>query len=506
MNNEQNLNMVNETKSQVITNENRFENKPSKKNNKKIKLIIITSIILVVLGIIIFIVLKSNKKGSVDQSLNAIFDPNKPIMIEKNNKYGYITSDGKEMIEPKYEDVSSFYGDYAIVKVKSTDSKSSKDSFYQIIDKKGNVKIEKISSRPKYYAEYSVWLIDGSLYDSKLNSISDKNSSIDYIANGYFAFEDKKENKSGIIDSKGKEIFSFEGSYIYADMESTSFTEDDYYMRVTSHDKDLVLSLKAKKVVYTVENTDKYHLSIEDDNIFEVYDSKTYNKVKSLYFQDGKKVYETDSDVYELSVYDYENKILKIDYGYSYETKGKKSRYAYYDLKSKKILDRAPSVTKEKEDEISFKELTYGYKEYSCSSKEGLMKDNEVVIPCEYDEVEFLEVPLYKYISSLNSQKLVLLEKDDKTILMDLNNKKTITTFDSKYITDSDSTTFLKIYEYDKNSYTKKNQTVYNLITGKSMTFKSNEDVKIYSNYIIVKKNNQKIYYNTKLEKIYVQK
>lgn len=53
--------------------------------------------------IIIFVLLKSNKKDSADQSLNAVFDPNKPIMITKNNKYGYITSDGTEMIAPKYE-------------------------------------------------------------------------------------------------------------------------------------------------------------------------------------------------------------------------------------------------------------------------------------------------------------------------------------------------------------------------------------------------------------------
>ena len=38
------------------------------------------------------------------------------------------------------------------------------------------------------------------------------------------------------------------------------------------------------------------------------------------------------------------------------------------------------------------------------------------------------------------------------------------------------------------------------------MTFKGDEEIKVYSNYIIVEKNNQKTYYNTKLEKIYVQK
>ena len=471
-------------------------------------MIIIIGIVVVVvlLAIIIFVLLKLNKNGSNDESLNAIFDPNKPILIEKNNKYGYITSDGKEMIEPKYADASDFYGDYAIIKIENTDSKSDNEYIYQIIDKKGNVKIEKISSSPKYYAEYNVWLIDSALYDSKLNLISNKDSRIDYVAEGYFSFENHTENKSGIIDSKGKEIFSFEGDYIYVDMESTSLTEDDYYVRVTSHDKDLVLSLKTKKVVYTIEDPEKYHLYAEDDNIFKVYDSKTSDKVKSIYFQDGKKVYEADSDVYELSVYDYESQILKIDYGYNYKKLGKTSRYAYYDIKNKKVTEEVPSTKQDTEDEISLMELTYGYKEYSCSSKEGLMKDEEVVIPCEYDEIEFLEAPLYSYMNSSKGQKLVLLEKDDKTILMDLNNKKTITTFDSTYVTDDDDTTFLKIYEYSDNGYTKKNQIIYNLITGKSMTFKSNDNIKIYSNYIVVTEDNQKIYYNTKLEKIYTEK
>ena len=45
---------------------------------------------------------------------------------------------------------------------------------------------------------------------------------------------------------------------------------------------------------------------------------------------------------------------------------------------------------------------------------------------------------------------------------------------------------------------------IYNLLSGKSMTFESNDDINIGSNYITIEKDNKITYYNTKFKQIYV--
>ncbi len=108
-----------------------------KPKGKKTILIVLVLLILVgVAGFFIFKIFGSNKNFA---NLNSIFDPKKPIVVKNNEKYGYITSDGKTMIEPQYNSADDFYGDYALVSVDNPNKDSYNKTLYEIIDKKGSM-------------------------------------------------------------------------------------------------------------------------------------------------------------------------------------------------------------------------------------------------------------------------------------------------------------------------------------------------------------------------------
>ena len=485
---------------------NDVEAKPKKNNNKNIIIIIGAAFLAVVIGLILFFVLRGGKKGSEYASLNYIFDPNKPIVIESNNLYGYITSSGKTMIEPKYKKAGSFYGDYAVVTVENTNESSYLDYVYQIIDRKGKVIVTSESyTAPKYYTDYDVWVIDGALYDSKLNRIIDEGVTVSYESDGFFSFVDYAHNTSGIINSKGKVIFKWEGTSVSLDISENDNLEDDLYATVTVYkEKQVIVSLKSGKVLYTVDDAKKKYIYVSDDNIFSLRNRDDYSVLNYMYFKDDKLVYE-NSELYDLDLEDYNKGILKLNYGSKYKDLGKTSRYAYYDINTKKESENKPSSSSSTSTDIDMDELTYGYKQFSCSSKDGLMAGENIVLPCEYDNIDFVNSSLYKYVKMEKKQDLVLLEKDDVTTLFNLKNKKELISFDTTSVYDYSTTTFIKATIYGE-KYTKENIVIYNVLSGKSMTFEGDKDISIYSNYIVVEEDDSDVYFNTNLEQIYVAK
>lgn len=500
---------------ETITNPNNsYQNiNINKKNNsnksiKNILLIIVGILIILGLCLLVYYKLFRNNKETVD--LNTIFDPNKPIVVMNNGKYGYITSEGKTMIEPQYKKANDFYENYAIVSIDNPDTTAYNDTLYQIIDKKGNVKLSSNYS-PKYYSNYDLWVVDGTLYDSNLNKMLSEGITVDYIDNGYFEYSDYAKEEAGIINYKGKKIFTIPGTSIVADISENQYNDDDLYARVKTYsepENEVVISLKTGDILFTSEDAESYYIIEEKNGLFYYYNNTLddgYKNKQYLFFINNKLAYQTTEVVDEVEVYDYENQILEIDYGYDYKELGKSQRLYYYDVKNKKLLDTKPSKSNSLDNlEIDLIEQTYGFKEYSSSGKYGIMSGDKAIVPCEYDDIEYLEVNLFNYMKT-KGKELVLLEKDKKLLLYNIKNSKVITTFNSKYVYDYDDSTFIKINIYAEDGYTTKGYTIYNLLSDKSMDFESSSDISIGSNYITVKKDNKKIYYNTDFKQIYVE-
>ena len=488
---------------------NNVNSNVSSSGNKKKLLIVILILLFVAIGVVAFIYFKGkNTKVDGDIDLSSIYDPDKPIIIKKDGKYGYIKSDGSMMLEPTYKSASDFMGDYAVVKVDNPNSTSSYKETYQIIDKKGDVKITYEGySEPKYIAEYSIWIIEDILYDSKLNKLLEEGIRVGYIDNGYLEYRDATKHEVGIINYKGKKIFSVPGNSVFVNICKNEYTNDDLYALVKIYgdvEKEIVVSLNTGEVLFTSEDADKYYLMREKNGLFYYYNNKEtdgYKNKKYLFFANNALAYQTTEVVSDVKVYDYKNKILEIDYGYDYSKLGKSSRYIYYDVKNQKVLETQPtrpSIT----DDIM--ELTYGYKVFSSSYKSGLMQEDKIILPAEYDDIDFVNGLLFQYVKSKKNQELVLVEKDKKTSLINLKDKKELMVFDSTYVYDTSDSTFLEASIYDNDTYKRIGYQIYNVLTGATITTQKDDTVSIKSNYITIKRDNKTTYYNTKLEEIYV--
>lgn len=499
---------LNNNLNSTTTEEEKNKSLKNKLLNKKTILIALVIVVVVALAFILIKNIGGNSSPKAD--LDSIFNPDKPIIINDNKNYGYITAAGKMMIEPQYRDANDFYGDYAMVTIDNPDTKSYDKTINQIIDKKGNVKIvAKNYTKPKYFDVYNVWLIDNVLYDSKLKKLSAEGAKVEYIDCGYFKYENSEKNESGIITYKGKKVFKTAASSISTSLSENEYNQDDLYVAVDIHnkpEKSVVVSLKTGDILFTLENSENYYLLEEGDGIFSYYDTKVsrgYENSVYLYFTNNKLAYQTTDKVEDVKISDYKNKIIEIDYGYDYEDLGKSQRRYYYDAKNKKMLDKDPDNSASSELNAALMENTYGFKMFSSSGKYGLMIGNKIVIPCEYTEINLLGDNLFNYMQS-KGKKLVLLEKDNKTILYNVKNSKSIITFDSNNVEDYNDSTFIEVSLYKNGSSARTGYMVYNLLTGKSMTFNKDNEVFVESNYIEVKKDNKTTYYNTKFKQIYV--
>lgn len=451
-----------------------------KKNKNLVKTLIIMGIAILLIGLFILIkLIFFNPK--TNNSYN-IYNENNPIIVEKDGLYGYINKDGKVLIRPTYKEASQFIGNHTLVSIRDYDSQTG--SKYQIIDKKGKVKYESDTySNIDYDKENDIWVIDGTLYDGNMNKITE-GIYVQYEGYGYSYYE--SNNESGIIDSKGKIVFKWNDENINLDI-SDSDTKDHYAEVTNLEDKDLIISLETGKILFENPDTSKYNIMASDDNIFELYDRRTYDEVDYLWFKDNKLAFRLNGPAYSVELKT--QNLLEIDYGTYYEDYGKTQRKYYYDYKNDKLLENYI------EEETGFS--IGDYVQFSCSSKEGLMKNDKIVLPCEYDNMKYLNNNVYEYLHTKNKD-LIILEQNDNICLYNINNKKCVYKFKTTNINDID------VYDSTFITYTDNNDNnvVYNILSNKEMIFDEYSDIEVYSNNITIEKDNVISYYNVSLNKI----
>ena len=428
--------------------------------------------------------------------MNAIFDPNNLIMINEDGLYGFISSEGKEVIKPQFTSASPFVGKYTKVQIPSTAKNYVSDKQAAIIDEKGNIMLTASSTYVvDYYELDDVWVVDSVLYSGSLKKLTTDTMNVDYVGNGYLTYTDSSNNTGGIINKEGKKIYkyTFDDGNGYISLEFSSLTSEltKSYCVITVNDgvyKEAIADCASGKIIY--DFTEKAIMS-GSDNVFEIYDRKTYDTEKMIYVEDGKVAYSVLGEI-RLEYY-------KKDYLEIYDdTKSYAEEFSYYDLKNKKVVKTIPDGTVD-EILLTASEILTGYKEYSCNYKYGIMKSDKVVLTCEWDDITFVDSMLYKYLEAKKGIQLVFAEKDDVTVLYNLKNGKKLISFDSISVSDYVGSTFIK-------SVKDNTATVYNTLSGKSMTFEKNQEVYIYSNYVTTEKDNVVTYYNTNLKMIYTEK
>lgn len=492
------------TPTQQVAQENVNSNEKNK-NNKKIIFIIIA--IMAIAGIIVFIF--TNHKISDDKKDEIIaYNPNTIILVKKNGLYGYIDLKGKELISPKYTSANEFVDGYAVVIIDNYDGSDCNDSYrkiYKVIDKNDNTMAISCSN-PLYSSKYKVWLsydksLYGSLFDSKFKKMTNGSDHIYYLSNSmgkYYKFEtydsENKKYSYGLINYKGNKTYvessnKNNNNYIYYSEHEISTLLSDYCLIRKNDDNNketsAIVNCDTGKIVYGYTD---YHIVSNGNNIFSISD----NPYRYIYIANDKiieargiyaitKNYSEKDDEYLRMVNDND------------ETK-------YIRIKDNAIVDTLPSVSKDINTDIDSNEILYGYKIKRNSGKYGLLKDDDVILNYEYDDIYFVNPILYKYIKDKKKQELVILKKDNKTSLMDLSSKKILFEFAASTVTSYDDNTFLKT---NKTSDSKIQ--IYNVLSGKSILIDYNYKTKIqfYDSYMTETLDDKVTYYNIDLENIY---
>ena len=415
---------------------------------------------------------------------NKTYDQNAPILVEKDNKIGFVAPNtGRIIIEPKYTYAERFYGNYTLVKVKKRG-----DDYYRIIDKSNTKKLDfNTYVNYKYIKEYDLWLIDGILYDNNFLPFYDKDYFIEYLSHGLFLYINENKNESGIFDYKKNKLFKFKGINIFVDKNNISNNN----IIVKLDNTYSLCDIKNKNILYKVKSND-YNMSLFDDNIIYLFSNNKDSKY--IVFKNNKVIFETSDNIENIEI---KNNYIILDYGYNYTKNKKKQRYYYYNIKTEELSKKEPKFKDNNDNE-------YGYEIVLKDNKEGLKKNGKVILDTVYDKIEFLQYDLYKYINHMYNKELVLLYKNSNVKLYNLKKNKTIKSFninDNSYIKIIENTPYIKIKDTNENAVV-----FYNIITNKKGKFENYDSYYVDTNYILIKKGNSSIYYNSDFNRVYESK
>lgn len=448
-------------------------------NKEKIKSILscnTTKIILIILlGIITLFVIKSK----INHKYIRTIDENSPIIIYEDGKYGYVNTKGKVLIKPTYKQASRFYGKYAVVQ---------DDEVYKIIDKKGTVKFENDNySKLKYIQDYNVWLIEDKLYNSNLKQISGKNIIVSYEKNGIFKWKTSDNKQSGLMNYKGKKIFTYKFkdnekslNILSINSDNSSSESKKYCLINIDNNKYSILDCDNGKQIYKLTDNKINNIS---DTIYEVKDKDNKKFIERLLIIKGKIVYKTDESDYN---------IIKHN---TYFTVKDKDDNKYVLRKTGKIVDSEPTS----DDNISAVEQYLGYTKFSCDNGFGVKKNDKVKVKCEYDRIKFFDIVTTRYLKS-KGKEYVLARKDKVYYLINIKNGKVKEKFNTDNISTYSVSMFITYRDLDTNE-----KYVYNLKTGKSIKVDTNASVTLYENYFTLE--GDKIdYYNNNLKLVYTTK
>ena len=478
--------------------------KPKANIGKIIKIILIAlAAVAVLIGgyfAIKYFFLDNSKSAIENKALELKYAQDRPIAIKKGKLYGFIDTEGKTIIEPKYDAVvEDFHGNFAIVYNEDDSSDTSyfdyDDRNYFVISKSGEEKFQaNYRGNIEYFEDYNAWIINSRLYDEKLNPITEENNSISYVDNGYVSFRNNTDDTFGVMDMKGNVKYTKkipEGdSFISADLDDRDSSLKEVYGVLTLRDgKDAIVNFETGKVVY---DYGQKNVIVEEDNIFKLYDNDKPDEDQKIYVANDKIVFETDKNaIIDLEFYSLKDQILRVEYNYS-------NKYKYYDIKNNQLQDTPPAGSSSSNYSPDIIELEFGYKEMSCNGKKGIVKGEEIILPCDYMEISFINSNVFKYIRNKTGKEIVATFNDGKYFAIDLKSKAVLKEFNEGYLNYSQSSVFLFNDTYRDNPIT-----VYNMLNNKSSDFDKDSEMEYYTNYFTVEKDGKKAYYNGDFKKIY---
>lgn len=438
--------------------------------------IFLSSMILLVVIINCAIFINKKEEKYEKEEIKSVLNINTPIIIHEGEKYGLLSQEGEKISEIIYDNISEFYGNYAIV---------IQNNSYNIIDINGQLMLSNVEGSIEFNNDYNIWIVNEKIYDSNLKQITNDDIKINMYNNfdGIFEFSNSKNNTIGILDYKGKIIYETtnNGQVVeFSPNMNYEFLKRNMYVAVGKN----IINAKTGKIIYEICD-DCIINSNSVNGIFKIED-KVDKSHKFIFIYNDKVEYENDNvESIELSDYD----TLAIDHGYNYNSNNHNVTVEEYKFK-----------VKEKYEKDYFQESTnYLYGFYpEQKEKIGIKIGNELVINYEYDGYDTLNLDIYNYMLQKMNKRLVVMYKNNNGYLIDLNTgliQKEFINNENLYLTNNGI--FIK-YQ------TKDNILIYNIVSGEDKEFNKDSKIVLKNNYFIENsvdgKNN---YYNAKFEKVY---
>ena len=473
---------------------------------------------------------------------NSKADTSNLIRIEENKKVGYIDDKGTIVVKAKYSYGTEYHKGLAIVK--------NDNNLYGILDGKGAL-------HSPFGVYYSISLFDDYYIASKITNsglkyavLDNKLSEItrfeyDEISYNNKLFLFKKDETMGILNTDGKEIYTFkvdevDDKKIEVEVsEVTSETnKENRYAKVKVNKSSTIVNIYSGKELYGYTLND---INVLNNNVFYIKADKEEDNSTYFIIKDDDIKYKTDKykrvrvddvnsniaicvkDDMNIDYINIEDKSVinksennEYTYGsglllektHSFDTnEDKYNIYTYNDLKGS-FSEYIP-VTKEFKNEklaveISDKKYNYinstgnlindqlydyiedfneyGYAIVAKDNNYGIIdKDGREIVPLKYNKVEFIDKDLFKNIHENLKQELFVI-KNEKDEIGLINNKNQVI-IEPKY----------KSIEYITHDYPfilvikDDKKVLLNLSTKEELPIevKSN-DIKIAQNYLFI--------------------
>lgn len=322
-------------------------------------------------------------------------------IVEKDNKWGFVDKQGKEVIPLIYDAVIDFKQGYASVKPAG-------EKIYIDIDKTG----KKVTIPPYYDDSYEK-------ADRRLAGISD-NEPFDDLSNDYPSDKENVKilcypnyNKCHAMNRRGKILVSLQAGY-----EEIDDFSNDGLARVRKNNKWGFVSKLGEEVIpvkYDRANAFSEGLTmvgqkntyyIIDEN-GEIITTLTFDLDEFGYFNNGKITVEKDKKVGVIDKYG--KIIIPIEYNNIFELSDNSYRVEK-DNKAGIINQNGKTIIPIEYDEID--DFSQNLTIVTKDGKKGIInKQGEIIIPIEYDEIDSF------------SQNLAIITKDEKKGLINTQGK-----------------------------------------------------------------------------------
>lgn len=445
---------------------------PKPKQNKRPFIIggVILAVFVLICVVVLLVVSKTgdNKKVDFTTSIGKmntaiIFDETAPILINIDGNYGYVNpNDGSQIISARFLEANRFYGEYAVVKVGSEGSISET----LIINRSGETifSFDGDNTATYYDTENNFWMIDGDVYNIKMQKVTPNNTIGQYIGNGYLLIMGNMENggQSGaaISDDSQMEDAELNQSAYIANLNGDKLYECKNYCSA--------FTLKIDDVVYAAVRVWGTYSQIIDLPSGKVIYTTTQNKI---YLQGQELIERSDKTV----------KYLKIQDGIVTDS-------------VRPITTSVLTVSGAGQYVIeSCKDSTYAIKTI----------DGDVVTECSIDDYYELPLSLYEAYQDNYKQTPILVVRNEKIELLNMDTAQVIRTYDGRGIRLFDDSPFLYYQSNDG-----ENQ-ICNLLAGSKeddincIKFRSETElIEGYSNYFVIEDSGKEHIYNSALKEI----